>query len=804
MRLRGTFLAMTTAAVCLGVIEVTPPVVDTGVSNVTAFFAVSTTSQTAVAWSAQGHYGGAPELPAWFSLQDTNGTVSATGDNCVSLKILRGQLPAIGTYTGSVEVTGGGLTKTVTVVTAITSTENGMFPKIGGSGVAYAGIPYQLDARDTVGWIGSYYWITNFDNGQTVEAQAVSTNEVDEIVFYEPGDLTLTLVAKDTHGNPTLDSRRIAVWNSPPQLDAGGPYYTHVGGTVEVVAAASDPNPNERLLYAWQFDVPDGLFTPATTSPTATFVMSSLEDVQIMCLVSDTWTGMTGSNDAPLTAQKLASVLVTNLSPSVEVSFLTNGVWTEWTTSYAYVSPLLPLTNAAMRARMSDPDGGPEELMVEWMEDPANPSRGLIGEQDRTNETLVIARLGEPGIYRFMAVAFDGRSQSKAAEMAIDIPGAMCNVTADGFQLPIPVWGTYSTPWVGNTNQYGYRDETEATRSDIDGWFYLDRAADSHSEVELTRWTGESKTFVFTPTMRPDNRLRQQVFKFPMQMLAYSLRVNNGALASVTLVRRPSVQISALCDSSGLCSFGSIPKAGPMDGDDGTYYFLVYKPGFKSLCLPTPQTSLIGSMTPVSLSLEASTNEVSLSGLVVSSLSGLPVPDALVRFGRFEAMTGNDGQFAFAALPEPFYVPNLLPTHILNVRASGYDPQIAVFYSTTTGGHVKIALNEQGQLWQGVVFDRDTTNVLREGTMETMSANGVTALTVRISSGGRFALPIPLGSTHVTIQSRGEYCVEAVPARGTAGIRSDIIFRAVPEPAAPATLLCLFLIGKRRGECLHT
>jgi len=216
-----------------------------------AFFFAGTPSSAGVAWTAAPDYAG---HPAWFVLGATSGVVHSLSSDSVPLTIRRDALPALGAYTGCVIVAGGDTARTVTVVTALTESGNGMFPRIGGDACAYAGMPYLLDARASKGWIGTFYWVTNYTTNVSVEVQAFSTGPVGDMVFDEPDEFDLSLVSKDEHERTTIDTKpSFRVWNSPPRVSCGGPYRAMAGDTVTVVAVGMDPNPNEKLLYSWQF-----------------------------------------------------------------------------------------------------------------------------------------------------------------------------------------------------------------------------------------------------------------------------------------------------------------------------------------------------------------------------------------------------------------------------------------------------------------------------------------------------------------------------------------------------------------------
>ncbi|NLF40645.1 hypothetical protein GX586_14465, partial [bacterium] len=389
----------------------------------------------------------------------------------------------------------------------------------------------------------------------------------------------------------------LRVWNSAPSVDANGPYSANVGDTVTVVATGSDPNPDEKLMYAWQFDPPDGPFTPLDPSPTATFVWARSYNSYIVCVVSDTWPGAVGTYNGPLGGQGIAHVNVTNQPPIALLSFATNSPWAALQSSHVLDVDRIPATNISLRAQISDPDAQPGRLMVEWREDAANPVQRLIGDAVRTNLEIALGPLGVPGEYAFEAVAFDGEARGAPARITITVPGVAVNVVAGEFQAPVPVWGVYSSVNPANTNIFGIHDDTEATRSDFDGWLSLDRAANAQAFVELERTANGDDVrvqYTFTNTLY-NGRLRYQTLAFPVKTYPYSARVLGAADADVTMVMHPGVRLDGQCNSEGIFSFGNLVKALPVDNPTSDLHFIVMKQGRKSLCIRKPLFALTGS-----------------------------------------------------------------------------------------------------------------------------------------------------------------------------------------------------------------
>ena len=770
-------------------LNITPEFLDTGLSNITTAFIISTPESENVPWESQTDFG---SNPPWFILSAETGYVNSVTANSVPVTIRRDRLPVTGIYTAAVIITGGDNAHTVTVVTALTETDGGFFPKISGDLKAFAGIPYQLDARSSIGWISEFYWLTNYTGGDLSGNQILSTNVSDETIFDIPDEFTLSLYAKDAHGNGQVDSIPFHVWNSPPSVDAGGPYYANVGDTVTVVAVGIDPNPDEELVYSWQFNPPDGPFTPLSHSPSATYHFTESYNSYFVCVVSDTWTGVVGTYNAPLGGQGIARIVVTNQLPTVEVAFLSNAVWSSWADKLEIIATSLPATNITLKANPVDPDSLPGLLSVEWREDPENPVHDIIGKADRTNPVIVLRPLSEPGIYRFKIVAYDGEDVSKSAEILVSTPGVMCNVVAADFQTMIPIWGAYSSATnPGNTNAFGVHDETEATRSDFDGWLYLDRPADAQCFVELERGANgdNALTGIYFSTTLGDVGIRQQLFKFPTKKFPYAGKLISGENAVATLVAHPGIQVPTICNNEGIYSFGDLSKALPVDNPTSHFYIVFIKEGRKSLCVEKPLNSITGSLKPDVYDLPTSTNSITLNGKVISSISGLAVPGARIRFGNYEAISSTAenslGTFKFDCLPEPYSPNSSFPTHVLTCHADGYQPTRTIIYNSSTGGFVSIILQENVRYIHGTIYDPELTNRLSEGTVETQAGDGFSPVSVAVSKSGYFSIPAPQQCDYITIFANGLSQDVLLNNTGTQPVKKDIIFTGVPEP-------CLF------------
>jgi len=802
--------------ICAGIttaadLNIVPDFLNTGVSNITTTFTITTPTAAATPWTAVTDFG---TNPAWFALSVTSGTVYSFSANSIPVTIYRNKLPLLGTYTGFVFVMGTDISKTVTVTTTITEFNNGLFPKINGDSRAFAGKSFDLNAQNSVGFGCTYYWVTNYNSGLPIAPQSIMTGPSGIVIFNEVDEFDLSLVSEDEHERKTIESRKkFQVWNLPPTVNAGGPYIAESGETITVIANGMDPNPDEKLVYSWQFNPPYGPFSEPSSSPTATFVYSSSIDSYIVCVVSDTWTGVEGTYNAPLGAIAIAQILIENQPPIVEVAYLSNSVWSALSNYHEIHAVKLPTDGFAMKAYPTDPDNSLEDLTVEWRENPENPVHNLISENDITNLQVTLGRLSQPGTYKFSVVANDGEHSGKQAEICIKTPGIKCKVIADGFQAIMPVWGTQSSANPANTNEYGNPDITASTRSDINGWMYLDRPQKSQCFVEIERTVNGTENEIsnyFFFTSIETNIISYPVFSFPVSKYIYAGRIvnennfNSGVSnASATLVIRDS-RIDVNCNSAGGYSFGDLPKPWPVDNENtGSYYIVFLKDGWTSLCLKkTPSQIMANSINDLH-TLKKTNAVISINGIVRSSESGLPVGNGKIWFGNRMIITDELGSFVFTNLPLPMIVPNS-PSHVLIAEADGYSPTKNIYNNTSTGGTVDVYIDGGEAYYYGNIIDALTGEMITDGTIETpietsvLSFNEIynqktfTNQIYKINKSGYFNIRVPGGCNYITINANGEQqqILLSRNITGTQPIKNDI--QLIPEPTYFFTIIIFF------------
>ncbi|GEM_PF-2550118 len=790
---------------------VIPSSLDTGSTNLTSTLTIKTTESGTFSWNASSTYGS--NLP-WFDLHITNGFISQLSFSSIPISIHRERLPESGTYTGFVFVTQGASSKTATVISTLLPGQNGTYPVISADDRAYAGVPYQISSRQSQSWLGNYFWVTNLTTNASVEVQSFLAGPSGEIIFDTPKAISISLISKDEHKRESIDTRKdFQVWNSPPRVNAGGPYYGYNGATVTVVATGFDPAPHEKLVYSWQFNPPYGDFTPLSSSPTATFVITEFQSPYIICVVSDTWTGAAGTYNGPLGGRGIAQIVSTNEPPDIELAFLTNGVWSAWASFHSVSMLRLPGSNITIRARTLKPAGYNGPLYIEWRENPHNPVDNLIAASDTTNEVLTFDILREPGVYHFYAIGYNGPYQSSSADIFIIVPGIRCQVVAQGFQSPVPVWGAYPTLNSANTNAYGIQDDIVTTRSDIDGWLYLDRPVNSDCFVELQRSLNgiehEISNYTFNTTITP-TLIPHPTFEFPVTLYPFAgqlvdeANINNGIpFSSATLIIHNS-RIYGQCNKAGGFSFGNLPKSWPIDDTKhATYYLIFNRTGWSSLCVPLSPSLVNFGMVNALYTLKQTNVTITLNGTVRSSGTGLPVGNAHVWFGDVQVTADENGFFTFNNLPLTSTHISQYPTHILLTEADGYAPTRNIYYNTGTGGNINVYIDGGDTYLYGKVVDMVSGSILTNGIIEipTDPQNTIIAAdslkrttTASISPSGYFCVRVPGGCQYITLASRGTSQIIPVTraVTGTQPVGNDILF--VPEPAfiLPGILLLYF------------
>ena len=779
-------------------LNVVPELLDTGVSNITTAFTISSTNSSPVLWSTTSEYG---TNPNWFYLEITNGIVE-TGFDSVPVIIRRDRIPTIGSFTGSIYIAGGDFAKTVTVITAIASStnNNGMFPKISGNNHAYAGVPYKLDASGSLGWNSNLFWVINYDPSIPIENQAISSSIIDTKIFDEPDEIDLSLVSRDPHGRESVNSiHKFIIHNSPPSILLSPPQVNLNNNSIKIIAYGSDPNPNEILQYRWKF-VRDGTWSDWTSSPTGTHTYASAYEGLVWCEVKDTWTNNS------LKAEGIVEVSMTTNIPTVLVAY-SNSVWSSFAKNHVVTLQKLG-ENIALKADFSNANS------IEWRENLANPLPNLIPENSFTNQQIFITGLTNSGTYAFMIVAINSNQVSHEAKITINVPGVFAHIVADGFQTPVPVWGVNSSTHAANTNAYGIHDDTTIL-SDIDGLLFLDRPENENCfvEFERSRSEGELKDYYFS-TIFSSKYNSHKTFLFPVTKYAYAGRLVDGndyskgiPYASATLLIN-AIRLPNFCNSEGGYSFGALPKIWPIDDIEKSYYVVFIRDGWNSFCRMIPPSNFNANSINDVWELPKTNETIALSGTVKSSKSFLPVANATVWFGDRKAIADENGYFEFEALPKPFHPISSWPTHVLIAEADGYTSTRNIFTDTENGGNIDVLIDGGEVLLYGSIYDGLNGTILTNGKVTTPSGTLAAKmknknnksdyqLSTDISKSGFFSIKVPGGCNYATIELNG--LTQTIPINrkqtGTQPVRNDIEF--IPEPSSLLIFLFPFLFFRK-------
>ena len=227
-----------------------------------------------------GPYSGAAGVAIQF---DASGTTDADGDTLTYLWTFGddtppdfpSQSPTIshayadeGTYTAKLVVTDGVNDPVVVDVTVIVGTIAVNTPPTADAGGPYSGIAgqaVQLDASgstDPDGDTLTYIW--NFGDGSAESASSLDATI--SHTYASGGSYTVTVSVDDGENAPATDTATVEI-NSPPDVDAGGPYGAKPGESVTLDASGTIDLDGDSLTYQWDFG--DGS-DPTASSSSAT------------------------------------------------------------------------------------------------------------------------------------------------------------------------------------------------------------------------------------------------------------------------------------------------------------------------------------------------------------------------------------------------------------------------------------------------------------------------------------------------------------------------------------------------------
>jgi hypothetical protein len=153
----------------------------------------------------------------------------------------------------------------------------------------------------------------------TTQASAASSTYTVDVSVSGPGSGPASVGGVYTVSNPytvTVNCTAV-VTNTPPTVDAGGPYTGNEGANVSIAGTASDVD-NDPLTYAWTYAVDS-----ADSGTTCSFGDATALSTTVNCTDNGTFTltlTATGDPDGPLS--DTASLTLSNVAPTVSLDSL--------------------------------------------------------------------------------------------------------------------------------------------------------------------------------------------------------------------------------------------------------------------------------------------------------------------------------------------------------------------------------------------------------------------------------------------------------------------------------------------------
>ena len=161
---------------------------------------------------------------------------------------------------------------------------NGPFTINEGDNLALGSLASDPSSADDA--ILTYSWDLNDDGAfddATGAAPTVAWTDLQLLGLNDDGEFTITLRVFDDD-TFTDETAQLAITNTPPTADAGGPYTISEGGDVTLAGSGDDPSAvdDANLTYSWDFNS-DGTFDDATSAtPTVPWA-----DLQLLGLNND-------------------------------------------------------------------------------------------------------------------------------------------------------------------------------------------------------------------------------------------------------------------------------------------------------------------------------------------------------------------------------------------------------------------------------------------------------------------------------------------------------------------------------------
>lgn len=310
---------------------------------------------------------------------------SSSGSNRISYYF---EVPG-GTYT--VTATNGSHSATATVTTNSTTTQNlgyGTYYMQGVGDIAFSNEPapagisldssaYSINVGITHSTVitatysdGNKYDVTKYASYESSNPNVASVSAGGLVTGLSSGETVITV----TYGGQQASANVTVVQtNTPPVVDAKGPYTGNEGSAITFSGSGTDAD-NDQLTYSWDFG--DGIITPFSSSPTALHTYTDNGNFTATLTVKDS-DGATGTASVAVT--------VNNVAPTVGV----------------ITAPLAPVqVNTAITASASFTDPGTLDTHTAvWNWDDGITSPGTVTETNGSGSVNGSHTYTSAGVY---------------------------------------------------------------------------------------------------------------------------------------------------------------------------------------------------------------------------------------------------------------------------------------------------------------------------------------------------------------------------------------------------------------------
>ena len=709
----------------------------------------------------------------WLSVLPSEGTVGVENVT-VALTVDRG-LMAPGVSFGHIDVTtDAGYSEVITARVEVTE-YNVISANANGPYIVEQGSPVTFSAVGSFGEELTYEWDINGESSgfNTNYLRYVFTNT------FIPGtrDVTLTVNDNDSPPHEGQEETTLTIQNVAPTVEIGGPYTGSVSQLIIFTAEVSDPGVLDTHTFRWDFN-DDGIWdTDWTNSASVQYNYSESGQYIVKCQGRDNFDGIGEDTalaliDAPNVPPVSVAVIGGTLTNEITLDGL--GISVELDGSGSYDSDTSPLP----------------ELLYDWREDPNNPERPVLTEDQRGEASPTTAPLSKQGVYRFHLVVNDGEYNSESSTLTVHVPGWSGTVICDGFSTRIPLWGV---DVVVSNNAKGIPD---GDRTDGSGRFAVDAGVGTQTATLSRRGHTENEII----SIDSGGEVTDDVYFMPNYYL-FSGQVLTGKPGAYIGLNDADISVSIGSDLSAKTDWGGnfgfvLPETWPLDGNP--YIVTFQKTGFKTL---QREIRMIRDINNQLIVLESATGYIAVSGLIISEETGDTIGNATVDFGAGNvAVSESNGWFGPINIAEGMY--NVL------VSCDGFEPtRNAVNLSPCSTTNINLTITGGSVIVYGDIYDADGFPVTNAEIVVHGTENpGYACSSIRKSGQGRTVNSTLSGYYDLPV-SRGErmYIVSAPDMYPTIvemnfdnHTRQDIVL--IPEPGILwiIGLLELWIIGRRR------